>query len=95
MMITGTWEGCKLSNENGALKVTAQEMLDIATYVAENKRELEAVVVIHTPGIDDKAYEEACASLADIGEQESLRKAEEAAERYFATGSASSFIPAN
>lgn len=95
MMITRTWEGCKLSNENGTLKVTTQEMLDIAAYVAENKHELEAVVVIHTPGIDDNAYEEACAYLADLGEQESLRKAEEAAERYFSTDSTLSFIPAS
>lgn len=94
-MITRIWGGCKISNENGTLDVTAQEMFDIAAYVAANKRELEAIVITHDPDCSEEAYEEACAYLADLGEQESLRRAEEAAERYFATGSASSFIPIN
>lgn len=94
-MIKRTYKGCKISNENGTLEVTAKEMLDIAAYVEQNQEELKAMVVIHTPDVDEDTYEEACAYLADIGEQESLREAEAAAERYFTTGSASSFIPIN
>lgn len=93
MDIKRVWRGCKLSNENGELEITAQEMLDIATYVEKNRLELNAVIVSHDPNSTEEEFEEACAYLADVGENESLKRAEEAAERYFTYGSTSSFIP--